>query len=93
MSAANRLAVQSSVQNSLFFKDIENALRDQEEELMLGDSQRHSHPHPRRGTYWVEEEGNWGLLIIPDDSFEEMNCEEHWVGSQLPAEVYDPGDA
>ena len=91
LSAANRLAVQSSVQNSLFFKDIENALRDQEEELMLGDSQRHN--HPRRRTYWVEEEGNWGLLATPEDGLEELNCEVHWVGSQLPAEVYDPGDA
>ena len=91
LSAANRLAVQSSVQNSLFFKDIENALRDQEEELMLGDSQRHS--HPRRRTYWVEEEGSWGLLMGPDDTLDESNLEVHWVGSQLPSDVYEPNES
>ena len=91
LSASSRLSVQASVNNSLKFQDIELALRDQEEELLQADSARgggHGQHHKRR-SYWVEEEGTWGLLAaVPDDMDEQ--AEIHWVGSQLPAEVYDP---
>lgn len=90
LSSASRLAVQASVQNSLMFQDIENALRDQEEELLQGD--QHRHPGRKR-TYWVEEEGAWGLLMTDGaDLQEELAPDIHWVGSQLPSEVYAPGD-
>ena len=85
LSSANRLAVQSSVQNSLFFRDIENALRDQEEELLQAD--QHRLPHRKR-TYWVEDQGVWGLLVS-EDAVDEMS-DIHWVGSNLPADVYMP---
>lgn len=78
LSSANRLAVQSSVQNSLFFRDIENALRDQEEELLQAD--QHRLPHRKR-TYWVEDQGVWGLLVS-EDAVDEMS-DIHWVGSNL----------
>ena len=86
LSSANRLAVQSSVQNSLFFRDIENALRDQEEELLQAD--QHRLPHRKR-TYWVEDQGVWGLLVS-EDAVDDAAAEIHWVGSHLPAEVYVP---
>ena len=76
----------SSVQNSLSFRAIERALRDQEEELLHVDA--HWPPQQqRRRTYWVEEEGAWGLLMTPDDAMEELSGEVHWVGDRLPAEV------
>ena len=88
LSASSRLSVQASVQNSLSFRDIELALRDQEEELLQADSHRHQ---GKRRTFWVEEEGNWGLLAVPDDGQDDVLQEVHWVGTQLPPEVYDPG--
>ena len=60
LSASSRLSVQASVNNSLKFQDIELALRDQEEELLQADQSRGS--QGRRRTYWVEEEGQFGLL-------------------------------
>jgi len=90
LSASSRLSVQASVNNSLKFQDIELALRDQEEELLQADNARGGGQHHKRRSYWVEEEGTWGLLAaVPDDMDEQ--AEIHWVGSQLPAEVYDPG--
>ena len=89
LSAASRLSVQASVQNSLTFRDIETALRDQEEELLQADASRHP---SKRHTYWVEESGSWGLLVNQDETtMDEVNAEVHWVGHQLPPEVYDPG--
>lgn len=94
LSAANRLSVQASVQNSLNFGAIERALRDQEEELMAADLQRQQgrqgkgrgHGHGR--TFWVEEGGEWGLLLQAEDLLEEHGGDVHWVGNQLPHEVY-----
>ena len=87
LSASSRLSVQASVNNSLKFQDIELALRDQQEELLQADQSRG--PHGKRRTYWVEEDGQWGLLAAMEDGDEV--AEIHWVGPQLPAEVYDPG--
>ena len=90
LSAASRLSVQASVNNSLKFQDIETALRDQEEEeLLQADQHRGGHQGKRR-TFWVEEEGQWGLLASNGDDVDEQ-AEIHWVGSQLAPEVYDPG--
>ena len=89
LSSASRLSVQAAVQNSLKFRDIEQALRDQEEELLQGDYHRQQHPKQRR-TFWVEEEGQWGLLAVADDLQEEIGAEVHWIGGTLPAEVYKP---
>ena len=87
LSASSRLSVQASVNNSLKFNDIELALRDQEEELMAADQNR---GQSKRRSYWVEEEGCWGMVVNPVEDTEEAN-EVHWVGHQLPPEVYDPG--
>ena len=91
LPAAARLSVQASVQNSLRYRDIETALRDQEEELLHGDHQRQQ-AHRHRRTFWVEEQGAWGLLALPDDQQEEAVQDVHWVGDTLPPEVYHPND-
>lgn len=63
LPASSRLSVQASVGNSLKFADLERALRDQEEELLAAEQSRQHRPNagPRR-TYWVEENGEWGLI-------------------------------
>ena len=91
LSASSRLSVQASVQNSLSFRDIEMALRDQEEELLQADQQRH--PHGKKRTFWVEEQGQWGLVSFPEENLDEAT-DILWVGDRLPPEVYghDPSD-
>ena len=91
LPASARLAVQASVQNSLKYRDIENALRDQEEELLHGDLHRQQ-AHRHRRTFWVEEDGAWGLLALQDEQQDEAVQEVHWVGKSLPPEVYHPTD-
>ena len=88
LSAASRLSVQASVNNSLKFGDLEVALRDQEEELLQADANR-SGGQGRRRSFWVEEDGNWGLLTSAEDTLDD-GAEIHWVGNQLPADVYAP---
>lgn len=89
LSSANRLSVQASVQNSLSFEAIERALRDQEEELLAADLQRqHGKGRGHGRTFWVEENGQWGLLLQGEEAIEDMAGDIHWVGNQLPPEVY-----
>eukprot|EP00435_Cladocopium_sp_Y103_P055025 s3561_g18.t1 len=80
----------SSIGNSLRFSDLELALRDQEEELLAADHGR-GHQSTKRRSYWIEENGCWGMIVNPAEEFEE-NAEQqvHWVGNQLPMNVYDP---
>ena len=64
-------------------------MRDQEEELLLTEAQR-SHglnQRPKR-SYWVEEEGQWGLLTETTDFEDAHDQDIFWVGEQLPPEVY-----
>ena len=91
LPASARLAVQASVKNSLKYRHIENALRDQEEELLHGDLHRQQ-AHRHRRTFWVEEDGAWGLLALQDEQQDEAVQEVHWVGKSLPPEVYHPTD-
>eukprot|EP00435_Cladocopium_sp_Y103_P024092 s1073_g5.t2 len=88
LSSSNRLSVQASVGNSLRFSDLEMALRDQEEELLAADHGRGGHQSKKR-SYWIEEDGCWGMIVTQPDEFDEN--EVHWVGHQLPNDVYDPG--
>jgi hypothetical protein len=47
--------------NSLRFVDIEKAMRQQEEELLMQEGHRQPSHRPHR-TYWVESDGSWGLF-------------------------------
>ena len=62
-------------------------MRDQEEELLQAEQQRNQRydNRPRR-TYWVEEQGQWGL--VNDVAEEEEPQSIMWVGDKLLAEVY-----
>jgi hypothetical protein len=48
--------------NSLRFVDIEKAMRQQEEELLMQEGHRQPSHRPHR-TYWVESDGSWGLFL------------------------------
>ena len=78
LPASSRLAVQSATGNSLKFSEIERALRDQEEEWMQAESSRQGGQFQRRlRSYWVEENGERGLMPnVGDDE----NTQIMWVG-------------
>ena len=42
--------------------DIEKAMRQQEEELLMQEGHRQPSHRPHR-TYWVESDGSWGLFL------------------------------
>ena len=89
LPTASRLAVQASVGNSLRFDAIERALRDQEEELLAAERHHDRKVHGKGGgpkrTFWVEENKEWGLLDFEPDR---DDVPVHWIGNQLPEEVY-----
>ena len=56
LSAGARLMVLAAAHNSLRFEDVEKALRDQQEELLMTEGyNRRNSPHHKR-TYWLEED-------------------------------------
>ncbi|CAE7943401.1 RE2 [Symbiodinium necroappetens] len=92
LSSASRLAILSVTGNKLEFDLVEKALRDQEEDLLASERQRDPRAARHRRSYWVEDQGEWGLLA--EDAFDEAHeggdasLDIHWVGNRLPAEVY-----
>ncbi|CAE7547481.1 RE1 [Symbiodinium sp. CCMP2592] len=77
-----RLSVLAATNNRLDLDLVEKALRDQEEDLLQAEDRR----GPRR-TFWVEQEGSWGLLL-DEPAVEESQGTIHWVGDRLPEEVH-----
>ena len=84
-----RLSIQAAAGNSLLFTDIERAMRSMEDELMIHDDSRRAAP-ARRRSFWVEDEGEWSLIMAPEDEMQEIMAanEVHYVGARLPPEVY-----
>ena len=91
LTPAQRLTVLSSVGNSLKADDIERGLRGAEEDLRLHDREgegkgkgRGKHGKPR-ANYWIENDGEWGLLTMPEMDEEEMMeaSEISWIGRDL----------
>ncbi|CAE7230659.1 RE1 [Symbiodinium necroappetens] len=84
-----RLSIQAAAGNSLLFADVERAMRSMEDELMGHDEARRS-SQPRRRSFWVEDEGEWSLIMAPDEDLQEIMTtnEVHYVGTRLPSEVY-----
>ena len=75
------------INNCLDFATMERAKRDQEEEFLLSESHRHPGLKRPNRSFRVEEDGAWGLLA--EEEMEDINEGSiHWVGSQLPEEVY-----
>ena len=94
LSAQQRLNILASVGSSLKADDIERGLRGAEEELRLherdpdgrGKGKGGAHRPKPRANFWVEQDGEWGLLI--EDTEAQEWLEEgtvHWVGHDLSA--------
>ena len=84
LSASARLSVQAAAHNSLRFDDVERALRDQQEELLMSEAQAHKHAGPRR-MYWVEDGDNWGLIADSAIDEDALATEEiHWTAAPPP---------
>lgn len=62
LPASSRLSVQASAGNSLRFNDIEQAMRQQDDELLSQERQRA--PPPKHRTYWVEQEGQLIQMML-----------------------------
>ena len=97
LPASARLSVLSAINNQLDLDSMERAMRDQEEELLSAEAQRHhgNLPRPRR-SFWVEEDRQWGLLAEAHMDDEVDGSDTLWLGSQLPPDVYeaeDPSDS
>ena len=72
LSAQGRLSVQAAAGNSLRLEKIETAMRGMEEELLSHEAPRGQGPGHRRRTYWVEELGQWSLLLADDEDMSEV---------------------
>ncbi|CAE7438764.1 unnamed protein product [Symbiodinium sp. CCMP2592] len=86
-----RLSVQAAAGNSLKLEDIEKALRGMEDELVGQEAmgRGHSKGDYRRRTYWVEEAGEWSLIMDNAEIEESVeNGETIYVGTRLPPQVY-----
>lgn len=89
LPASARLSVLSAINNQLDFSTVERAMRHQEEELLMAESHKHFGPfHKQRRSYWVEQDGQWGLMNESNLEDEIAEAEIIWVGDQLPAEVF-----
>ena len=95
LSAAQRLNILASVVgNSLRAEDVERGLRGAEEDLRLheceSEHRKGGHKGGRgRSNFWVEQDGEWSLVVSPNGDFEEAVEEGDisWVGSDV-AGVY-----
>ncbi|CAE7435688.1 unnamed protein product [Symbiodinium sp. CCMP2592] len=86
-----RLSVQSAAGNSLKLEDIEKALRGMEDELIGQETMGRGHQKGdyRRRTYWVEEAGEWSLILDSAEIEESVeNGETIYIGTRLPPQVY-----
>ena len=92
LSAQQRLNILASVGNSLKADDIERGLRGAEEELRLherdpegrGKGKGSAHRQKPRANFWVEQDGEWGLLIDDQEANEWLeDGAVHWVGHDL----------
>ena len=87
LPASARLSILSAINNCLDFSVMERAMRDQEELLMTEAQRSHGAVQRPRRSFWIESEGQWGLLA--ETELDEINENSiHWVGDHLPVEVY-----
>ena len=92
LSAAQRLNVLSSIGNSLKAEDVERGLRGAEDELHLVEREREGRPKgggkgKHRLSFWVEQEGEWGLLLADEAETEDLieGNEVHWLQAPIHA--------
>ena len=67
-----RLSIQAAAGNSLLFTDIERAMRAMEDELMVHDDSRRQPQHQKPRSFWVEEDGDWSLLLTPEEDLQDV---------------------
>ena len=88
LTSQQRLNILSTTGNSLKEDDIERALRGAEYELRANESE---HKGKGKGgkkprlNFWVEQDGEWGLLAIEDSEGQEWmeDGQVHWVGTNI----------
>lgn len=92
LNAAQRLNVLSSIGNSLRAEDIERGLRGAEDELHLVEREKEGRAKgfgkgkgKNRSSFWIEQDGEWGLLLTDDCDAEDMieQNEIHWLHARL----------
>ena len=96
LSQQERLSVQGAARNSLRVDDVERALRSMEDELIMDPHRAAARRDPRRRTYWMEEDGQWSLLLGDSEDLDEIaeSGSTMFIGDRLPSQVYqDPAAA
>ena len=95
LSQQERLSVQAAARNSLKVDDIERALRSMEDELSMDPHRAAARHDPRRRTYWMEEDGQWSLLLGDSEDLDEIaeSGSTMFVGDRLPSQVYQDPNA
>ena len=94
LNAAQRLNVLSSIGNSLKADDIEKGLRGAEDELRLVEKEREGRPKgsgksKHRPSFWVEHQGEWGLLLTSEcDDEDLLEGDIHWLGGLPQDQVF-----
>lgn len=90
LTPAQRLTVLSSVGNSLKADDIERGLRGAEEDLRLHDREEEAKgkgrgKHKPRSNFWIEADGEWGLLTMPEVDEEDIMevSDIAWIGKDI----------
>ncbi|CAE7569752.1 unnamed protein product [Symbiodinium microadriaticum] len=85
LTPQQRLNVLSSIGNSLRAEDVELGLRGAEDELRLQEHGPSSKGYGKKGSrassFWVEQDGEWGLLAVAEEDQDEWLEGVHWLGS------------
>lgn len=77
LSSQARLSIQAASGNSMRLDSIEKAMRQQEDELTHQErTKTPSHRHGGGRSYWVEEDGAWGLVMQDVDEAEMWSDEQ-----------------
>lgn len=92
LPASAKLNIQAASGNSLKLSDVERAMRQQEDELMVLERQKQTpQKHPR--SYWVEHEGSWGVMLVEPDEFDPEKIDQvHWVEDDVAKALFSATD-
>ena len=94
LPSAAKLAIQASSQNSLKFQDIERSMRQQEDELLFQERHRPMQPKNHGRNYWVEDSGQWGLVVNEPEDMDGFDEEQiSWIDEEAFLAMMSPQDA
>ena len=78
LPSASKLSIQAAAGNSMKIADVERAMRQQEDELMH--MERNKHQAPRGRSFWIEKDDKWGILLAEPEELETVTEEQvHWL--------------